>query len=165
MSAVQRPGIVVGTDGSPAAEAVVGQAAMLAVGFGAALHIVAAAESRLPAVPCRVGCYVDDYGLPVELHATVGNLLEAVAETAKRVAAERVVIDRAPANPIERLMGAIRWRLAGGPRPIQVIDLSSEPERLACEVRRRGGSVSHQRRRRPAYAGTAALRRQPPAGL
>ncbi len=126
--------IVVGTDGSQAAEAAVEQAADLARGSGARLHVVTA----YPDVPsyreritssakrdsiqlrevaetvlARTVQKLTDQGIAVETHARDGDPAEAILEVAQERKADLIVVGNRGLTGIERfLLGSVSSKLS-----------------------------------------------------
>jgi nucleotide-binding universal stress UspA family protein len=126
--------IVVGTDGSRAADAAVGRAAELARGSGAPLHVVTA----YPDVPsyreriagtakrdsielrdvaetvlARTVGKLTDGGITVETHAREGDPAEAILEVAQEQKADLIVVGDRGLTGIERfLLGSVSSKLS-----------------------------------------------------
>lgn len=126
--------IVVGTDGSQPAEAAVEQAADLARGSGARLHVVTA----YPDVPsyreritssakresiqlrevaetvlARTVQKLTDEGIAVETHARDGDPAEAILEVAQERKADLIVVGNRGLTGIERfLLGSVSSKLS-----------------------------------------------------
>jgi nucleotide-binding universal stress UspA family protein len=126
--------IVVGTDGSPPAEAAIDRAAELARGSGARLHVVTA----YPDVPsyrerivgtakresielrdvaetvlARAVEKLTDEGITVETHARDGDPAEAILEVAQEQKADLIVVGNRGLTGIERfLLGSVSSKLS-----------------------------------------------------
>ena len=126
--------IVVGTDGSQAAEAAVERAADLARGSGARLHMVTAypdvpsyrerivssakresIELREVAetVLARTVAKLTDEGIAVETHARDGDPAEAILEVAEEQKADLIVVGDRGLSGVERfLLGSVSSKLS-----------------------------------------------------
>jgi nucleotide-binding universal stress UspA family protein len=126
--------IVVGTDGSQAAEAAVERAADLARGSGARLHVVTvypdipAYRERIVSsakresielrdvaetVLARTVEQLTDEGIAVETHAREGDPAEAILEVAQEQKADLIVVGDRGLTGIERfLLGSVSSKLS-----------------------------------------------------
>jgi nucleotide-binding universal stress UspA family protein len=130
-------GVVVCTDGSAAAEAVVDRAAMLAIGMGAELHIVSYSDSALKSAAQRIG----NRPLWFDLHAAHGS--DPMYEVAAQVGADWIVVDRSGRHSLRRVY---RRLFGGGPPPIALIEIGRvartlEPVAAVGDGRARTGAA------------------------